>query len=301
MPRQNTNRCHAEPGELGVARPPTCSAVVYAAAEPDPSTRQAEQMVNGVTIGQAAAFVGVTVKTVRHYHRHGLVDEPRRDSSGYRRYGSAELLRLVQVRTLATAGVPLAEIGPLLDADAEQFTATLADVERQLTERIADLIARRDILHRLADGDRALLPDRACAILDRMPGLGFSSDYVAAQREALVLTRALVPEGFDGFVAQLENWLDDAEYVDLIKRGGEAETWQPDDPRIEELATAMADRYLANPALLGTSTSLRAWTNASAQYRLINNHRKDQAPIAARLTALTEAKLRAAGVSLPHR
>ncbi|MFD0332517.1 MerR family transcriptional regulator [Streptomyces erythrogriseus] len=61
-------------------------------------------MVYGLTIGQAAAFAGVTVKAVRHYHRLGLVDEPDRDSSGYRRYGSSDMLRLVQVRTLAGAG-----------------------------------------------------------------------------------------------------------------------------------------------------------------------------------------------------
>ncbi|MFF8370362.1 MerR family transcriptional regulator [Streptomyces lydicus] len=257
-------------------------------------------MMNGVTIGQAAAFVGVTVKTVRHYHKLGLVEEPSRDSSGYRRYGSDELLRLVQVRTLATAGVPLAEIGPLLDADAEQFTTALADVERQLTARIEELTARRDTLHRLADGDRALLPDRAVALLERMSGLGFSPDYVSAQREALVLARVLVPEGYDGFLAQLEHGLDDPEYVDLTRRGREAESWDPDDPRIEELATAMADHYLAHRTLLGNPTSLRAWANASAQYRLINNHRRDQAPMAARLTTLTEAKLRAAGVPLPR-
>jgi DNA-binding transcriptional MerR regulator len=70
---------------------------------------------DGLTIGQAAAFAGVTVTTVRHYHQHGLVDEPECDSSGCRRYRSAEPLRLVQVRTLAGAGVPLAEIGDLLD------------------------------------------------------------------------------------------------------------------------------------------------------------------------------------------
>ena len=44
-------------------------------------------MTDGLAIGQAAAFAGVTVKTVRHYHRLGLVKEPERDSSGYRRYG----------------------------------------------------------------------------------------------------------------------------------------------------------------------------------------------------------------------
>ncbi|GAA2258601.1 MerR family transcriptional regulator [Streptomyces amakusaensis] len=258
-------------------------------------------MRNGVTIGRAAAFVGVTVKTVRHYHKLGLATEPERDSSGYRRYGSGELLQLVQVRTLAAAGVPLAEIGPMLDADAARFGTALTDVERRLTERIDELVARRDTLHRLADGDRALLPDRACAVLDRMPGLGFSPDYVAAQREALVLARALVPEVFDGFLTQLEHGLDDPEYIDLTKRGQEAETWEPDDPKIEELAAAMADRYLANPALLGDHASLQAWAKASAQYKLINNHREDQAPVAARLTALTETRLRAAGVAVPRR
>jgi hypothetical protein len=133
-----------------------------------------------------------------------------------------------------------------------------------------------------------------------MSALGFSPDYVAAQREALVLTRALVPDGFDDFLAQLEHRLDDPGYIDLTKRGSEAQTWEPDDPRIEELAAAMADHYLANPALLGNPTGLHAWTNASAQYRLINNHRGDQAPISARLTALTEMKLRSAGVPIPR-
>ncbi|MEV7595876.1 MerR family transcriptional regulator [Kitasatospora sp. NPDC089797] len=258
-------------------------------------------MRNGVTIGQAAAFVGVTVKTVRHYHKLGLVAEPERDGSGYRRYGSAELLRLVQVRTLAGAGVPLAEVGPMLDADTARFDTAIAEVARELDQRIAELTARRDTLARLADGDRALLPDRACALLARMPGLGLGADYVAAQREALVLTRALVPEGFDGFLDLLERRLDDPEFVELTKRGREAEGWAPDDPRIEELATALADRYLADPALLGDPADQRLWARAAAQYRLIDGHREEQAPVSARLTALTEARLRAGGVRLPPR
>ncbi len=76
-------------------------------------------MREGFTIGQAAAFAGVTVPMVRNYHQHGLIREPDRDNTGCRRYGSAELLRLVQVRTLAGAGVPLPEITDLLDYFAE--------------------------------------------------------------------------------------------------------------------------------------------------------------------------------------
>ncbi|MFI6801904.1 MerR family transcriptional regulator [Streptosporangium canum] len=257
-------------------------------------------MADGLTIGQAAAFVGVTIKTVRHYHRLGLVAEPERDGSGYRRYRSADLLRLVQVRTLAGAGVPLAEIGDLLDADPERFAAALDDVHRRLTERIEDLIARRDTLHRLDHGDRALLPDRACALLDRLVDLGFSSDYVATQREALVLARALIPEIFDSFLTQLEHSIDDPGFVELTKRGLDARSWDPDDPRIEKLASALADKLLANRAVLAMPTGLRNQPDAAARYGLVNHHREDQEPSIARLNALVEANLRAAGVGIPH-
>lgn len=257
-------------------------------------------MSDGLTIGQAAAFVGVTIKTVRHYHRLGLVAEPERDSSGYRRYGSADLLRLVQARTLAGAGVPLAEVGDLLEAEPERFAAALDDVHRRLTEQIEDLIARRDTLHRLSHGDRVLLPDRACAVLDRLGDLGFSPDYVATQREALVLTRALIPEIFDSFLTRLQHSLDDPEYVALTKRGSDAASWDPEDPRIEELAPALADKLLADRALLVMPGGSRGRSDTASRYGLVNHHREVQAPAIARLNALVEANLRAAGIDLPR-
>ncbi|GAA3414490.1 MerR family transcriptional regulator [Streptosporangium vulgare] len=256
--------------------------------------------MNGVTIGQAAAFVGVTVKTVRHYHKLGLVKEPERDGSGYRRYGSADLLRLVQVRTLAAAGVPLAGIGPLIDADVTLFTAALADVERRLTEQIEELVARRDTLHRLADGDRALLGDRAVALLERMSGLGFPADAVAATREGWVLAKALAPEGFDDYLTHFEHALHDTRLLALTERAAEAAAWEPDDPRIAELATAVADHYLTDPALLKTVTGLQARTEAATRYTLIAHHGEERTPAAARLAALFETRLRAAGVHIPR-
>jgi DNA-binding transcriptional MerR regulator len=38
-------------------------------------------------IGELADLAGVTVRTIRHYHAKGLLAEPPRDPSGYRRYG----------------------------------------------------------------------------------------------------------------------------------------------------------------------------------------------------------------------
>ena len=87
-----------------------------------------------------------------------------------------------------------------------------------LTERIEELIARRDPLHRLADGDGALLPDRAVALLKRMLGLGFLAEEVAARREGWVLAKALVPEGFDDYLTHFEHAMQDTRLVALTNR-----------------------------------------------------------------------------------
>src|SRR6266851_1218721 len=58
-----------------------------------------------ITIGQLAAYAGVTIKAVRHYHQRGLLEEPPRDSSGYRRYSAQHAIDLVKIKTLAELGV----------------------------------------------------------------------------------------------------------------------------------------------------------------------------------------------------
>ena len=67
-----------------------------------------------ITIGQLAGYASVTIKAVRHYHQRGLLAEPPRDSSGYRRYSAEHAINLVKIKTLAEAGVPLARINELL-------------------------------------------------------------------------------------------------------------------------------------------------------------------------------------------
>ncbi|MEU2014338.1 MerR family transcriptional regulator [Nocardia sp. NPDC019302] len=65
-----------------------------------------------ITIGRLAKYAGVTIKAVRHYHERGLLAEPDRDSSGYRRYTARDAIDLVKIRILADAGVPLARTPP---------------------------------------------------------------------------------------------------------------------------------------------------------------------------------------------
>jgi len=85
-----------------------------------------------LTIGQLASYAGVTIRAVRHYHRIGLLQEPERNASGYRTYDAVAVVRLIRIRTLAEAGVPLARVRALLDADTETFTAATAEIDRRL-------------------------------------------------------------------------------------------------------------------------------------------------------------------------
>jgi DNA-binding transcriptional MerR regulator len=83
----------------------------------------------GVPIGQAAAILGTTAKAIRTYHARGLVAEPPRDSSGYRRYDAASLVRLARVRRLRGVGLSLDAIAPLL-VEGDGGTALRAELRR---------------------------------------------------------------------------------------------------------------------------------------------------------------------------
>ena len=85
-----------------------------------------------LTIGQLAAYAGVTVRAVRHYHQIGLLPEPERDASGYRRYGATAVVSLIKIRTLANAGVPLSAIGQMLEADAPAFAEAVRRIDSHL-------------------------------------------------------------------------------------------------------------------------------------------------------------------------
>src|SRR5919201_6128042 len=109
----------------------------------------------GITIGQLADYAGVTIKAVRHYHKVGLLQEPPRDASGYRRYSARHAIDLVKIKTLAEAGVPLARISELLAADPDQFAAAIVEIDRKLQQRSEELLRTRERIARLTAGDRS--------------------------------------------------------------------------------------------------------------------------------------------------
>jgi DNA-binding transcriptional MerR regulator len=69
----------------------------------------------GRNVGETAALAGVTVRTLHHYDRIGLLSPSERTPAGYRSYSAADLDRLHRVLVYRELGFPLEEIATLLD------------------------------------------------------------------------------------------------------------------------------------------------------------------------------------------
>jgi DNA-binding transcriptional MerR regulator len=162
-----------------------------------------------LTIGQLAAYSGVTTRAVRHYHQIGLLPEPERDASGYRTYTAPDVVRLIRIRTLAEAGVPLARVQELLAADQEAFTRAVAEIDRRLRGEIRKLQEDRRRIAMLAAGDSLALPPSVTAYLERMRTLGAPELMVEMERDAWILIAAQVPDKIDEFMVDKEAQLED--------------------------------------------------------------------------------------------
>jgi DNA-binding transcriptional MerR regulator len=105
-------------------------------------------------VGEVAALTRVSVRTLHHYDRIGLLRPAAHSAGGYRLYGDADLLRLQQILTLRYLGFPLKRIGELLDRPDFDLVASLHVQRQVLQERSAEL-------DRLSAAIDALLDRRA--------------------------------------------------------------------------------------------------------------------------------------------
>jgi len=189
-----------------------------------------------LTISRLATYAGVTVRAVRHYHQIGLLPEPERTYSGYRTYDAAAVVRLIQIRTLADAGVPLARVQELLDAGPEEFARGVREIDTDLRAEIRRLQGNRKRIARLAAGEHLALPQSVVDYLDRLRGLGVDERYIELERDSWIMIAAQVPHEIDAVIAAKHEELDDPDMVNLYRLLSQAIDWAPDDPRLEEIA-----------------------------------------------------------------
>lgn len=194
-----------------------------------------------LTIGQLAAYAGVTVRAVRHYHQIGLLPEPERDASGYRRYGATAVVSLIKIRTLADAGVPLSQISRMLEADASAFAEAIRTIDDHLRDEIQRLETSRRHIAQLTAGDSLALPPEVAAYLDRLRGIGASQRMVEAERDGWILVAARWPDRIVEWMPGKIAHLDDPQVVRLYRVLSEIfDGDEEDDPRLAEAADIMA-------------------------------------------------------------
>jgi DNA-binding transcriptional MerR regulator len=127
---------------------------------------------------ELAELAGTTLKTVRYYHRIGLLDEPERGTNGYKRYRVKDLIRLLRIRRLADLGVPLSDI-PAMEESDEHAEKTLRALDAELTASIERQQRMREEL--------ALILERR-SLVDLPPGYdGDVADLLEVERSLLLV------------------------------------------------------------------------------------------------------------------
>ena len=129
-------------------------------------------MSNEMRIGQVAAQAGVNVQTLRYYERRGLLEEPRRRSSGYRTY-KPDAVRLVRfIKKAQDLGFTLREVHELLRLRQSRPRSrtqvrSMAEVKiRDIDEKTRRLQAIRKALSVLIDSCACRSGALECPILE---------------------------------------------------------------------------------------------------------------------------------------
>jgi DNA-binding transcriptional MerR regulator len=210
-----------------------------------------------VKIGDAAAFVGTTPRTIRHYHEIGLLPEPERGSDDRRRYGYEDMIRLLWIRKMADAGIALDDIRdafadtPSAGVDGDHGIGdSLERLEETLVAQEAELRQQRAAVARMrTEGSRmGLLSD---FVTSRLKSLPEGSLRQADLDNLLVMERIFGPLGAavnaTRYIA-LATHPDLREESDRVDAAEEAldDTVAVDDPRVAQVA---AERHAFEKAL----------------------------------------------------
>ncbi|MEV6111667.1 MerR family transcriptional regulator [Streptomyces sp. NPDC052109] len=199
-------------------------------------------------IGELAATVGVTTRTVRHYHHLGLLPEPERKPNGYRQYTLRHAVVLARIRRLTELGLGLTEVRDVLADDAgKDLVEVLTELDEDLARQETEIRARRQRLRSMLDAGElpaeGPVSPQLAGLLAALPGDG--SPMAVKDREVLALIdTGAAPEERERMMSALRGALDDPdalararEVYALLDALADAEA---DDPRVAEAARALA-------------------------------------------------------------
>ncbi|MGW5650270.1 MerR family transcriptional regulator [Streptomyces humi] len=202
-------------------------------------------------IGELAAAVGVSTRTVRHYHHQGLLPEPGRLANGYRDYTLRHAVVLARIRRLTELGLGLAEVRDVLaDEAGRDLVEVLTELDADLARQEAEIHDRRQRLRSLLDAgeppaEGPVSPELAALFRATAPHLG-DSPMAAKDRAVFAMLETVVDPEERARLMSLAGAM--AGSARATARAREAYTLLdaladagPDDPRVAEAARVIAD------------------------------------------------------------
>ncbi|HET9518488.1 MAG TPA: MerR family transcriptional regulator [Actinoplanes sp.] len=220
-------------------------------------------------IGELAALVGVTTRTVRHYHHLGLLPEPDRTPAGYRRYRLRDAILLARVRRLTQLGLSLDEIRDVLaDDQGRDLREVLTDLDTDLARQQDAIAARRARLAVLLadadlDLDSAAAPELGDILHDIHP---VGSTFGALDRDVLsLIDTGADPGARDEIMAMFQPLSDPharARGHALTARMDAIADADPADPEVAELAAELAAHLPAEMATAMVASLEQSQTSA---------------------------------------
>ncbi|WP_265523431.1 MerR family transcriptional regulator [Oerskovia flava] len=171
---------------------------------------------------ELARLAGVTVRTLRHYHQVGVLEEPERGLNGYRDYDVRDLVRLLRIKRLASLGIPLDRMPALLDDSADSTDvdpaggadALLEELDRELAEQIDRLSGQRAVIAQLR-GHRVSpdVPPELAPFFAVFAATGLTRELLTIDRDQSVLLAHFA--GAEG-MAQLTHFYERLSAPDLV-------------------------------------------------------------------------------------
>ncbi|HZS48280.1 MAG TPA: MerR family transcriptional regulator [Blastocatellia bacterium] len=152
---------------------------------------------------QASEFAdraGVTVRTLHHYDRLGLLKPSGRTAAGYRLYGERDFARLQQIVTLKFIGFPLNQIKKLLDrkdfdlAKALRFQRRIIEEKRKQLE---DAIKAIDWAEYVVNSTRNPGPEaftRIIEVINMSKDMEWTKKYYSEEAQKAIASRQVPRE-----------------------------------------------------------------------------------------------------------
>ncbi|MGJ9373822.1 MerR family transcriptional regulator [Nesterenkonia sp. CF4.4] len=146
-----------------------------------------------------ASRAGITVRTLRHYHQIGLLQEPKRSNNGYRDYNTHALVRVLRIRRLVGLGFSLPQIATMLDGNDPPPDTVFDALDTEYAAQIVHLTRQRELLAQLRRyGAFPDLPPELAPFHRVLRESGLPESAAATDRDhTLLLMHLIGPAGQD--------------------------------------------------------------------------------------------------------